>query len=1164
MLKDIRLHLDPDDSKQSALEREHAEAIQQRFRANLRAFNIHIPNLASQLNSIATQNISIFCNQNGQANLVDFGTGRTFYGLNPYQEVKEHVKSWVAHPFYVDFSEEETELANELNFISSIQGITSRPILKHAPGTLVIFGLGGGYHLPMLLKQANWRHIIIYEPELQYFKSSALMTDWCAFFELAKQNKTQVFILTGKDGSELTNNISELQEHDQCSGFYLYNHYHHPVFDAITLDLRQRSWQKIKGSGLKVNNALPGHAYKPLWTAALIHDEIQRTDDITDQKFKNNLAAFKQYFPDIYSQFSHYESQYWHPVYQQSTINLIDITDGTPLYQEPQKDGQLNKQNFVSHPNKDGLILGFTGKKLKKYLHYQYVEKTVSLLEKLQEKKGALPKRIKSLIMFGLGCGYQLEALLNDHSIDKLFICEPNRDFFYASLFAIDWAGIIREVDKHNRRLYINVGDDGQNLFRDLLHQFYAIGPYNLANTYFYQTYHNAELETAVANLREQLQVVISMGEYFDHARFGIAHTREMLSRGTHCLVERADRPLHYDIAEVPVFVVGNGPSLDNTIALIQEWRDSIIVISCGTALMPLYKAGITPDFHAEIEQNRSTFDWCSRVGDFDYLKQITLISCNGIHPDTCDLFKQTLIAFKEGESSTVSAIEVLGKHKYAELQFAFPTVSNLVINLSCELGFKQLYLIGVDLGFVDDQYHHSKNSGYYTEEGTELYDYREDNNTAIRTPGNFRPFVHTKYEFKVSKTIIEQALAKHPTIDCFNTSDGAKIAGSMPLAPEFVLISSSHEHKSNAVDFICNHAFRPVSNFELYKHRFDQRFVPDVLRKEFRQLQTLVAETHINKKEIERLIERQKTTLFESYQTNRSLLFYLFYGSTNYTNAFLSKLIAADASSDDLKSALDMWKSCLEDITKQYLCWPEQFDTVSSFAHLRISQLTKNYTLPRRVTFDTGGNESSFKAAYFDIFPEHTSCDDSMPLEQVLFRDEWSCAETLLIQDELSAGSDSFTFVGTCTWEDVNLWQHLAAKADFHLSIYCYPKLPFGDQKPFMHPIYHPRLMSLMRKNLHTNALYVPKLTFTDKPDDKSLQVISAFCALMPDTGFFVFDQYLVFPLNPEDYNGLATDSKGSRAPLSPGPVSAEQLTLVITEANHQARLNWLAKQKY
>ena len=102
---------------------------------------------------------------------------------------------------------------------------------------------------------------------------------------------------------------------------------------------------------------------------------------------------------------------------------------------------------------------------------------------------------------------------------------------------------IVLSVDQSGS-LYINIGDDGSHLFRDLLAQFYSIGPYILASTYFYQAYYNAHLVRALAQLREQLQIVISMGEYFDHALYGISHTKETIKRGYPLLEAKPNKKL--------------------------------------------------------------------------------------------------------------------------------------------------------------------------------------------------------------------------------------------------------------------------------------------------------------------------------------------------------------------------------------------------------------------------------------------------------------------------------------------------------------------------------------------------------------------------------------------------------------------------------------------
>jgi hypothetical protein len=725
MLKNIRLHIEKDEQKQAELDDNLAKQIIETHNSNINAFQRNIPSLVPYVQNTNLANYSIFANKYGENNIVDYGMGRTFYGFHPEEEVLEQLSRIEQHCPKVEFQtqhlshEDDSQAALSIEELASVKLRHQQLPMPYDIECLVVLGCGLGIHLSHLLKHHKIKNLLIYEPELQYFQCSVMTTSWQKIFTLAKEHNTAIFLQLEKDGRDLIQDINELIEHCAISSFHLYKHYNHQVFDSLHKDLSERNWSEIENSGFKLKSKESYLDFLPGWTPNIdlaTHYLLTAPDD----KLAKNLNAFKKFFPEIYEEYKDYSPQKWLPIANsEGEVNLIKIDSLHSWYGEsPKTDCTLNFENFNEQPNKDGLALGYNGTKLAHYIHYQFVKETEELLKQTEEEVGALPDKVPSIIMFGLGVGYQLEKLLDEHTVEKLFICEPNPDFFYASLFAIDWQAIFETVEKSETRIYLNIGDDGTNLFRDLLSQFYAIGPYILNSTYFYQSYYNASLNSAISQLREQLQVVISMGEYFDHAYYGIAHTKEGMRRKLPILAANPASKLNYDDKEVPIFIVGNGPSLDSSIDTIKEWQGQAIVVSCGTTLQALHRHGITPDFHAEIEQNRTTYDWAVLIGDLEYLKNITLISCNGIHPDTCDLYKDVLIAFKEGESSTVSALNVLDRENYTTLLNDFPTVRNFAIDLFSTIGFTSIYLIGVDLGFVDVKHHHSKSSGNYQDYG--------------------------------------------------------------------------------------------------------------------------------------------------------------------------------------------------------------------------------------------------------------------------------------------------------------------------------------------------------------------------------------------------------------------------------------------------------------
>ncbi len=951
MLNDIRVHIHPNEEVQEAIEARSAPYIEKTHKQNRLAFYKYIPNLINELDSITSSNISIFCNQDEEYNIVDFGLGRTLYGQSPLNEISEQCQQAPQHSAYLVLSDSSSISpsavpiakqdweSDELDEVLQAHQSNAKfvEVKGKSADVLVILGLGLGHHIDWLVEHCAAKHVIIYEPEKQYFKSSCMVKEWRSVLEKVTQTGTSLYFQIGMNGANVVQDLCELSTHFDVKDLMVFQHYYDPSFDAVMHAFRTKSWQELKTSNAPFSINDKFTQYTPHWlNSPNIHSlSLVSTEQ---SRFQANLSAFLKYYPNIHEEFENYTPQTWLVLENEiNQVNLFNRDNGACWYgNQPAEDGHNHYKSFEEYPNKDGLILGYSGEKLKHYYHYRLVKQTERLLQKAEDEASFLPDTVKSLILFGLGAGYQLESLFEHKEIEKLFICEPNRDFFYASLFAIDWAAILDKVDESGANLYINIGDDGSHLFRDLVGQFYNIGPYVLSQTFFYEGYYNASLNASIVQLREELQVVIAMGEYFDHACFAIEHTKEALRKGIPFLRAEPSQYLTAEQRKLPVIFVGNGPSLDYSIETIRELHGRAIVVSCGTSLQALHRNNIVPDFHAEIELNRATYDWAYRVDDLEFLKKITLLSCNGIHPDTCDLYKDVKVAFKAGESATVSALNVIGEDKAESLKFSFPTCSNFAINLFLKLGFNQIYFFGVDMGFVDNKKHHSLQSGYYNQQGKELYKFAEENNTGLLVPGNFRSVVSTKYEFKLAKTIIEQALEAHK-VDCYNTSDGARIDGASALNIDNILLLSTPEQKQDVLQNLQS-CFCTLPA-DVFADDFEKKYESQVVLAEIGELQDILKTTINDQDDVFSIIEKQKQFLFYSYETGNSLFFYYFYGTMNYVNSVLSKAAMhqdINIAVDVAQQTISLWTDMLEDV-KLLLCnTNELFDTSSSFTVIR------------------------------------------------------------------------------------------------------------------------------------------------------------------------------------------------------------------------------------
>ncbi|GAB58451.1 6-hydroxymethylpterin diphosphokinase MptE-like protein [Rheinheimera nanhaiensis] len=928
MLKYINYQLDTDDTRQAKLERDISAQINQRFKANMSAFAQHIPSVVPMIEQHAIQQYSVFCTRQGELNIVDFATGRVWYSETPFAEVADEVQSFCAQAPYIDLSADKAAGSNSW---------PTEPLPAQVD-VVLMFGLGLGYQLNELLQNARVKYLVVYEPNLDTLLCTVQANDWVQLFDTAAALGTQIFLQLGNDASRLAEDLTELSAAAPINRVYVYRHCFHPVMDSVLQHVFEHSGDKTNLTDSRQHFDGYQHFYDYVAERngnVLGNQQLQSmAKDVA--KYERNMAALKQFYPQVYKVISQHQPKHWQ-LCQDSNhkINLFHSKRNALFYQDIELESAGLVDYFVNHPYQDDVILGQKfSYKLRHYLHFSQMLKIQPILTRALKKRSRLPDTIESLIIFGIASGRHIELLLQQHQVINLYICEPNLDFFFASLYVIDWASIFTQAEEGNKRIYLNLGGDGSQYFYDLMAQFYKVGAYSIANTYLLSAYFNGTMQKTINDLRSELKVVLAIGEYYDHARFGIAHTYHSLKQQHKYLKHDAPK-MNLAVRQLPVFIVGNGPSLDQVYDYLKQYQHNVIIISCGTALKALHSHGIKPDFHAEVEQNRATFDWVSQVNDPEYLADISLLSVNGIHPDTASLFKQTLLCFKEGEASTYvfqPSLDKLGYHT-AALAYAYPTVTNLVVNFMLKLGQPLLYLFGVDLGYVDVNYHHSRSSAYYKQDGKQIYNYQDVHGGGVVATGNFRPAVFTKPEFDVSRKLLEQAIKEHGTqCEVYNCSDGVKIAGATALQPDNILLPTSLPDKATVLSQLFDAAFHPDLSEQADKifSKLDMgKFAESLTRWQ------LMVEAEVDTPEqVMQLIAEQWAFVRSIATSEGNPAYLLFHGSTNYISAVLTKL-AVSAGADvenymaDITKVLENWREYIKLGAEAYLAQPLATDQV-------------------------------------------------------------------------------------------------------------------------------------------------------------------------------------------------------------------------------------------
>ncbi|NQY17563.1 motility associated factor glycosyltransferase family protein [Alteromonas sp.] len=916
MRKAIQLFIEDDETQ---LEKEEAllPVITQNYNKSLTGFQRTVPSIYKILKNHTFQHNSVYVNKDGEIDIVESSSGTVFYGSQVSESISRHIEHFLANPQQIQLSTAE-ECSTSITPQSS----------EHA---LVVFGVGLGRHLVELLNATDIKHIVVYEPNMDYLVCSLYAGVWPRIFDIAKRKNVSLYLQMPNNGKSLFSDLNELNRAFGISSSQVYFHYHCSEFDDIRDELTANNW--CLNRDLRPDVKEPRFEnYVPKWTP-VVSSSLWSSDNLDHDRFECNLEAFKKYFPDIAEEFAKYTPVHWQVVANAAgEVNLLNVKHQTYLFgDDAKKESENIYAMFKDNPSRDELILNYTGGKLYPHFHYRTVVRIQNEVKKYTTDSAVLNDNIRSLLLFGIGNGYQLQRLSKAHEIGKLFVYEPNRDFFYSSLYSIDWTALLEKMDASESSIYLNIGDDGSNLVRDFLTQFDRVGSYNLANMFLLKSYDNDVLEPTLNNLREEIRLVIGLSDNFENSRYIVSHSKWSVENNFKYLLKSETKP--HVLNDVPVFIVGNGPSLDNLLPILKEEHSNAIVVSCGTALQVLHKNHIVPDYHVDLEVNRSPYDWLVRINDKEYLKKINLISGTGVHPDVISAYKNAFLSLKKGEPATLILESLFSEHDFVSLEYSYPTVSNFAIDCILELGFKQIYLFGVDLGFVDYKHHHSKQSGYYLEDGEELIEYARAYNTSLTVEGNLRPFVNTKYEFKMSKTIIELALGHASTdVDVYNLNDGAKIKGTIPLEPENILILSDGNKKAEAIDWLENTAHQTLDK-RTFAERFNENIKNSDLLYGLSLLKKAMSQPFKERADAEKAIINSRKIIIDLFRDDKPIVIYYLHGSVNYVNTVLSKTLnmSDDAECLELLNGIrEQWILFLADTSASMEVAPYELDFIS------------------------------------------------------------------------------------------------------------------------------------------------------------------------------------------------------------------------------------------
>ncbi len=396
--------------------------------------------------------------------------------------------------------------------------------------------------------------------------------------------------------------------------------------------------------------------------------------------------------------------------------------------------------------------------------------------------------------VYGIGLGYHLTELVKQKNVSYITIYEPHLDLFYTSLYIIPWQLIFKYFSGKGKGINLSIAITPD----EAIEQSIAFIQQRLVplTSFFYRLNHFPDSPAIKEVIKkepqtDELQRNQADAGWYEDQRAGFYYSARNIKKGNKFFTG------HKTKIYFRAFIVGSGPSLNETIDYIKSHQDDAIIISCGSAITPLLKAGIIPDY--EVVQERVWhFEKHEERHDLDLIKQITLLKLNVVSPQIDKHYKETLIfqKFKDPGST------LLGNN-YAVTMAVNPTVTNAGISMAAELGVNEVFLFGVDYGAPKNS---SKMHAANTVYDDESIDDNAANKTCFELQGNLGAVIQTTSVLSYSHKTTEERIVLHPEIQWFNVGEGALIANTIPLAYENLPVKFSQKiNKQNLRQEILN-----------------------------------------------------------------------------------------------------------------------------------------------------------------------------------------------------------------------------------------------------------------------------------------------------------------------------------------------------------------------
>jgi flagellin glycosyltransferase Maf-like protein/6-hydroxymethylpterin diphosphokinase MptE-like protein len=386
------------------------------------------------------------------------------------------------------------------------------------------------------------------------------------------------------------------------------------------------------------------------------------------------------------------------------------------------------------------------------------------------------------LVIFGLGLGHHVAELVRRTEARWLIIVEPTLEFVEHSFAAVDWAALIEQFEARDGGVYLVTDADPAHMVGGIISRISKHGIPFIDGAWVFTHYPLWSFAEARSKLHDAAQYAFVNRGFFEDEIKMMTNAVANFTAAPFWIIEGRARLQRPETAAI----VGAGPSLDEAIPTLHRIRDRIVLFSGGTALRPLLRNGIVPDFHCELENVPVVVDVLKEAAKHGDLSKIRLIASATVDPRVPPMFKESYFFFRDSVSSTMLLAGDL-----RVLPGAAPTCVNSAMAAATSLGFTEIALFGTDCGKRVGALDHASDTVYGDGKIVKARD-----KFPIEVEGNFGGIAKTDWIYDACRRMLGEVIRVFG-VSPINASDGALIPGARPVVPDAVEIETPSVDRS-------------------------------------------------------------------------------------------------------------------------------------------------------------------------------------------------------------------------------------------------------------------------------------------------------------------------------------------------------------------------------